>query len=84
MCAQLLSHIRLSATPWTIVHQAPLFMGLSRQEYWSGLLFPPLGDLLNPGIKLLSPALVGGSSTEPPGKPHTIYYREENKRRAGK
>ena len=84
MCAQLLSHIRLSATPWTIVHQAPLSMEFPRQEYWSELPFSALGDLLNPGIKLLSPALVGGSSTEPPGKPHTIYYREENKRRAGK
>ena len=35
-----LSHVRLFATPWTIAHQAPLFMGFSRQEYWSGLPFP--------------------------------------------
>ena len=83
-CAQLLSCIRLFATPWTVVHQAPLSMGFSRQEYWSRLLFSPLGDLPNPGIKLMSPALVGGSFTEPPGKPHTIYHREGNKRRAAK
>ena len=45
------------ATPRTIVHQAPLSMGFPRQEYWSGLPFPSPGDLPNPGIKLLSPAL---------------------------
>ena len=38
-------------TPWTVAHQAPLFTGLSRQEYWSGLLFPSPGDLPNPGIE---------------------------------
>ena len=37
--------------PWTIARQAPLSMGFSRQEYWSGLPFPSLGDLLNPGIE---------------------------------
>ena len=36
---KLLSHVRLFATPWTITYQAPLSMGFSRQEYWSGLLF---------------------------------------------
>ena len=45
-----------SATPWTIAHQAPLSMGFSRQEYWSGLPFPPPGDLPHPGIKPMSPA----------------------------
>ena len=45
------------ATPWTIAHQAPLSMGFSRQEYWSGLPFPSPGDLANPGIKPGSPAL---------------------------
>ena len=48
-------------------------MGFSRQEYWSGLPFPPLGDLPNPGIKpasLVSPTLAGGFlPTESPGKP---------------
>ena len=37
---ELLSHVQLFATPWTVAHQAPLFMGFSRQEYWSGLPFP--------------------------------------------
>ena len=45
------------ATPWTIVRQAPLSMGFSRQEYWSGLLFPSPGNLPDPGIKPGSPAL---------------------------
>ena len=54
------SHVQLFATPWTVVHQAPLFMGFSRQEYWSGWPCPPPGDLPNPGIELeslMSPAL---------------------------
>ena len=63
-----------SATPWAPgVHRAPPAMGLSRQEYWSGLPCPPPGDPPDPGIKPaspMSPALVGGiSSTVPPGKP---------------
>ena len=59
---QLLSHVWLFATPCTVACQAPLSMGFSRQEYWSGLLFPPPGNLRNPGIKpmsLMSPALAG-------------------------
>ena len=50
------------ATPWTVAHQAPLSMRLSRQEYWSGLLCPPPGHLLDPGtepMSLTSPALAG-------------------------
>jgi len=39
---------------WTVAHQAPLSMGFSRQEYWRGLLFPPLGDLPDPGVELAS------------------------------
>ena len=56
------SHVWLSATPWTVARQAPLFMGFPRQEYWSWLPCPPLGDLPNWGIKpksLMSPALAG-------------------------
>ena len=56
------SHVRLSATLWTVVCQAPLSMGLSRQEYWGGLQCLPPGDLPKPGIKptsLTSPTLVG-------------------------
>ena len=49
----------------------PLFMGFSRQEYWSGLPFPSPGDLPDPGIKPVSPALAGGFfTTVPPGKPN--------------
>ena len=43
------SHVQLFATPWTVTCQAPLSMGFSRQEYWSGLSCPPPGDLLHPG-----------------------------------
>ena len=60
----------LFATPWTVAYQAPLSMGFSRQEYWSGLPFPSSGDLPNPGIEQGSPALAGRFfTTEPPGKP---------------
>ena len=52
-----LSHVQLFVTPWTIAYQVPLSMGFSRQEYWTGLLFPSPGDLLNPGIEQRSPAL---------------------------
>ena len=53
--ACMLSHVRLFATPWTVACQAPLFMEFSRQKYWSGLLFPTQGDLLDPGIKPAPP-----------------------------
>ena len=56
------SRVWLSATPWTVARQAPLFMGFPRQEYWSWLPCPPLGDPPNWGIKtksLMSPALAG-------------------------
>ena len=55
MCACLLSRfsrVRLFLTLWTIAHQAPLSMGFSSQEYWSGLPGPPLGDLPDTGIDL--------------------------------
>ena len=58
MCASVLNHfscIRLFATPWTVVYQAPLSTGFSRQEYWSGLPCPPPGDLPNLGIEPMSP-----------------------------
>ena len=68
--ACMLSHVQLFATPWTVTHQAPLSMGYSRQEYWSGLPFLPPGDLPNLGKEPVSPALGGGFSTsESPGKP---------------
>ena len=46
--------IPLFVTPWTVAHQASLSIGFSQQEYWSGLPFPPLGDLPNPGIEPMS------------------------------
>ena len=49
-----LSRVRLFATPWTITYQAPLSMGSSRQEYWSGLPIPPPEDLPDPGMELRS------------------------------
>ena len=52
-----LSHVGLFATPWTIAYQAPQPTEFSRQEYWSGLPFPSLGDFPNPGIEPGSPAL---------------------------
>ena len=66
----MLSGICLFVTPWTLAHQAPLFMGFPRQEYWNGLPCPPPENLPNPGIEPTSPALAGGFFiTEPPGKP---------------
>ena len=52
-----LSHVQLFATLWTVAFQAPLSMGFSRQENWSGLSFPSSGDPPDPGIKPRSPAL---------------------------
>ena len=58
----------LQPTPRTVAHQAPLSVGFSRQEYWSGLPFPSLGDLPNPGIEPGSPAFQGDSfPPEPQG-----------------
>ena len=58
-----LSRVRLFATPWTVAHQASLSMGFSRQGYWSGLPFPSLGDLPDPGIEPRSPALQADALT---------------------
>ena len=53
-----------------VARQAPLSMEFSRQEYWSRLPFPPLGDLPNPGLEPVSPALAGRFfTTAPHGKP---------------
>ena len=65
-----LRRVQLSATLWTVAHEASRSMGFSRQEYWSGLPFPSPGDLPNTGIKPGFPALQADSLTsEPPGKP---------------
>ena len=59
----------LFKTPWTVAHQAPLSMGFSGKEYWSGLPFSSPGDPPNPGIKPGSPGLQADSlPSEPPGK----------------
>ena len=68
-----------STTPWTVAHQAPLSMGFSRQEYWSGFPFLSPGDLPKPRIKptfVLSPELTGGFFTT--GATWEAYY--ENSR----
>ena len=57
-----LSRVQLSVIPWTVAHQAPLSMGFSMQEYWSGLSRAPPRDLRNPVVEptsLVSPVLVG-------------------------
>ena len=65
-----LSRVWLFATLWTVAHQAPLSMGFSRQEYWSGLPVPSPGNLPDPGIEPKSPGLWADALTsELPGKP---------------
>ena len=56
-------------TPWTVAHQAPLSMGFPRQAYWSGLPFPSLEDLPDPGLKPVSSELAGGFFTTEPHFP---------------
>ena len=87
MCAQSFSCVQLFAIPQTAVSQAPLSMEFSRQEYWTGLLFPPPGHLPNPGIKPaspVSPALAGRFfTTRSPGKPSWEYSLSERKKVIG-
>ena len=65
-----LSHVRLFVTPWTVACQAPLSMGFSRQECWSGLPFPSPGDLPDPGIEPALPALQANClPLSPQGRP---------------
>ena len=66
----LVSGVCLFAIPWTVACWAPLSMGFSRQEYWSGLPFPSPGDLPHPRMEARSPALQADSlPSEPPAKP---------------
>ena len=63
MCTHVFNQVRIFVTPWTVAHQAPLSMGFSRHEYWSGLPCPPAGDPPSPEMEpqsLSSPALAGG------------------------
>ena len=77
MCV--LTHVQLFATPWTVAQKAPLSMGFSRQEYWSGLTFPSLGDLPDSGIdsRLLRLLYrqVDYFPLAPPGKPLLIISK---------
>ena len=67
--------VQLLGIPWTLARQALLSMGLTRQEHWSGLPFPPPEELADPGIEPESPALQADSSlSEPPGKPCSHKY----------
>ena len=70
----MLSHVLLFVTAWTVALQALLSLGFPSQEYWSGLPFPPLGKLPDPGSESpAAPALAGRFfTTEPPGKLHSI------------
>ena len=71
VCLCVLSHVRLFAPPWTIVHQAPLSMEFPRQEHWSGLPFPTPVILPDSGIKsasLVSPVLAGRFFTTAPSE----------------
>ena len=78
LCACVLSHfssVRLFVTLWTVAYQAPLSRRFSRQEYWSGLSWPPPGDLPNPGIEPRSPTLQADSlPLVPPGNPGTSSH----------
>ena len=79
-CMCVLRHHRPFATSWTVAHQVPLSMGFFRQEYWSGLPFPPPGDLPDPGITASAcvhcvSCIAGGFfPAEPLGKPHYHPY----------
>ena len=73
----LFSRVRLCVTPWTTAHQAPLSMEFCRQEYWSGLPFPPPGDHPKTGIEPGSLALQADFLlSEPPGKPYICYGKQ--------
>ena len=63
---------------WDIARQVPLSIVFPRQEYWSGRPFPPPGDLPDPGIKLVSPALAGiFFTTEPQGSPINVLHQQK-------
>ena len=71
VCSSVMSNTFV--TPWTVAYNAPLSMGLSRQEYWSGLPFPSPEDLPNPGIEPGSPAL-----NIPIGKNRFLFRRKRD------
>ena len=68
------SRVQMFETLWTVAHEAPLSVGSSRQGYWIGLPFPPPGDLPDPGIEPMSPALLADSlPLSPLGSPNQLY-----------
>ena len=79
VCPKLLQSCLTLLTLWTVARQAPLSMGFSRQEYWSGLLHPPPGHLPNPGIEPCLLCLLhwqaGSLPLVPPGK-HVIMMEK--------
>ena len=76
--AKSLSRVQLLETPRTVARQDPLSNGFCRQEHWSGLPFPSLGDLPDPGIEPWSPALqVDYLPSEPPGKSTEELYKKD-------
>ena len=70
---KLLRHVRLFATSWPVAHQAPPSTGFSRQEYWRELPFPSPGDLPDPGIEPVSPALQADAL---PSEPPVIWWQQ--------
>ena len=79
VCALLLSCVQFFVTLWSVAHQVHLSMIFSRQEYWSRCYLLSPGDLPNPGIEPVTPALqVDSLSVEPSGKPLFIYTQIEN------
>ena len=80
LCCCLVTKVYLTLeTPWTVAFQGPLTMGFSRQEYWSGLPFPPPRDLSNPEVDSVSPALAGVFFTlHRLGRPAIIWHMEKN------
>ena len=85
LCCAVLTHfspVQLFGTLWTVACQDPLSMGFPRQQYWSELPFPSLGDLSDPGVEpraFAPPALAGVFfTTEPPGKPQYLSHFNYN------
>ena len=74
-----LSHVQVFVIPWAVACQAPLSMEFCRQEYWSGLLFPPPGYLPYPGIEAVPPAShtwqVASLPAEPLGNPRCSPFQ---------
>ena len=86
VCACTLRHITLFVTPCTVARQSPPSMGFSRQGHWSGLPFPPPGDLPHPETKSMSPspALAGGVfTTVPSGKSKGLVVSAKQQETSG-